>query len=215
LVLSVCNPGVVRTYPATEDINIDECISSVLPLIYQAGNPYFDWLFGGPSVALPIIESRMRSPESEISIRDTVVLEDNGGNVVGGFVAMTGAELGGRRRADAVAYLQYVGRAGRASLLQRMQESRDLFASVQPEEFYLSKVGVRSDARGRGHGRTLVERFLLTGAADGLNHFVLDVNDGNVAALQLYRSMGFRVVREASVQGGHIKYLTMRWGGVQ
>jgi ribosomal protein S18 acetylase RimI-like enzyme len=200
----------VHTYTPTEDIDIDTCISSVLPLIHEAGNPYFDWIFGGPDMALPIIESRMRSPQSEISIRDTVVLEGDDDDVIGAFIAMAGAELVERRRVDAVAYLQHIGRAGRAPLLQRMQESRDLFGSVQDEEFYLSKAGVRSDARGRGHGRAIVERFLSIGVAHGLNRFVLDVSAGNVAALRLYRSMGFRVVGEASVQGGRITYLTMR-----
>jgi ribosomal protein S18 acetylase RimI-like enzyme len=197
----VCNPGEVRT-PPIDDINIEERISSVLSLIYEASTPYFDWLFGGPSAALPIIESRMRSPESEMSIRDTVVWAGPEGDVVGCYIAMPGAEVERRRKVDAVAYLQYVGRAGRALLLQRMRESRELFAPVQREEFYLGKIAIRSDLRGRGHGRSLVEQFCSIGAARGHRGFVLDVNSANTAAIGLYRSVGFRVVRESAVQGG-------------
>jgi ribosomal protein S18 acetylase RimI-like enzyme len=200
----------VRTYTPTSDFNIDRCIQSVLPLIHEAGNPYFDWLFGGPTVALSVLASRMRSPESEISIRDAIVAADSNGDVIGAFIALTGAELGARRKADAVAYLKHVGRSGRARLLQRMQESRDLFASVRADEFYLSKLGVRTDARGCGHARALVERFVSMGAARGLSHFVLDVGDGNVPALSLYRSMGFRIARTSGVCGGSMRYVSMR-----
>jgi ribosomal protein S18 acetylase RimI-like enzyme len=210
LVLIVCNPGFVRTYTPTPDTNIDRCISSVLPLIHEAGNPYFDWLFGGPTVALSVLASRMRSQESEISICDAVVALDSVGDVIGAFIALTGAELGARRKTDAVAYLKHVGRSGRARLLQRVQESRDLFASVRPDEFYLSKIGVRADTRGCGHGRALVERFVSMGVERGLTRFVLDVNDENASALHLYRSMGFRIAGASSICGGCMRYVTMR-----
>jgi ribosomal protein S18 acetylase RimI-like enzyme len=211
LVLTVCNPGVVRTYTPNRDIDIDGCISSVLPLIHEAGNPYFDWLFGDPEVVQSVLASRMRSPESEISIRDTVVLVGDGGrDVIGVFIALAGAELWARRKADAVAYLKHVGRSGRARLLRHLQESRDLFASVRADEFYLSKLGVQADARGCGHGRALVERFVSMGAARGLTRFVLDVSDGNAPALALYESMGFQIARASGVRGGCMRYVSMR-----
>ncbi len=200
----------MRTYRASRDLDIDKCISSVLPLIHEAGNPYFDWLFGGPSVALPIIASQMRSPASEISIQDAVVVADPSGDVIGCIIALEGSELSSRRISDAVAYLKHVGNSGRAGLLRRMQESRELFASVRPHEFYLSKVGVRADARGRGYGRALVERFLSMGREQGLSRFALDVSGQNKAATELYTSMGFQIVRESFIQGSGITYITMR-----
>jgi ribosomal protein S18 acetylase RimI-like enzyme len=200
----------MRLQALAEDPKIEAWIPAVLPLIHEAGNPYFDWLFGGPSVALPIIESRMQVAGSELSVCDTVVLLDESERMVGGFIALTGADLGRRRTVDAAAYLQRIGRSARAQLLQRMQTSRNLFASVRPDEFYLSKVGVAREARGRGYGRLLVERFLAIGAAQGLDHFVLDVSEKNTAALGLYESLGFRVTAKACTEDGDLTYLTMR-----
>jgi ribosomal protein S18 acetylase RimI-like enzyme len=135
---------------------------------------------------------------------------DSGGDLIGGFIAFTGADLRERRRADAVAYLRGVDRPGRASLVQHLQESRSAFPPVQPDELYLSKVGVRSEARGRGHGRVLVEHFLSMGLDRGLRHFVLDVSADNVSALRLYQFMGFWVTTRSDIPEGAMTYFTMR-----
>lgn len=202
---------VPRIHTPAADPEIDSWIASVLPWLHEAGNPYFDWLFGGPDVALPIVASRMRSPSSEVSIRDAMLFLDDDGRAIGGFIALSGDELGRRRKADAVAYLHSVGKARRDSLLRRMQASRDMFATVRPDEFYLSKVGVRSDARGRGYGRALVEEFLSIGMSRGYRKFVLDVSGENTGARFLYESLGFQVSEQSRVSTGAITYVTMRW----
>jgi ribosomal protein S18 acetylase RimI-like enzyme len=205
--------GAPRIHAPSVDSEIDRWIPSVLPWIHEAGNPYFDWLFGGADVALPIIASRMRSPSSEVAIRDAILFLDDDGGAIGGFIALTGAELGRRRKADAIAYLNSVGKAGRDSLLHRMQASRDMFARVRPDEFYLSKVGVRSDVRGLGYGRALVKEFLSIGMSRGYANFALDVSGENTEARCLYESMGFQVSEMSRVPTGAMTYVTMRSGG--
>ena len=91
-----------------------------------------------------------------------------------------------------------------------MTESRDLFASIGYDEFYLSKVGVRREMRARGHGRTLVERFLAAGVDRGLHRFALDVSESNIGAVQLYESMGFHVSARSNMPAARITYLAMR-----
>jgi ribosomal protein S18 acetylase RimI-like enzyme len=207
------NPEVRRIHTPAADSEIDRWIPSVLPWLHEAGNPYFDWLFGGPDVALPIIASRMRSPSSEVAIRDSILFLDDDGGAIGGFIALSGAELGRRRKADAIAYLNSVGKAGRDSLLHRMQASRGMFATAAPDEFYLSKVGVRSDARGLGYGRALVKKFLSIGMSRGHRNFVLDVSGENTEARCLYESMGFQVSETSRVQAAAMTYVTMRSDG--
>jgi ribosomal protein S18 acetylase RimI-like enzyme len=202
-----------RIHIPAVDSEIDRWIPSVLPWVHEAGNPYFDWLFGGRDVALPVIASRMRSPSSEVAIRDSVLFLDDEDGAIGGFIALSGAELGRRRKADAIAYLNFVGKDGRESLLRRMQASRDMFATVRPDEFYLSKVGVRCDARGLGHGRALVKEFLSTGISRGHRSFVLDVSAENTEACRLYESMGFQLSEKRRVQAGAMTYVTMRSDG--
>lgn len=183
-------------------------IPEVLPWVHEAGNPYFDWLFGGFEAALKNIASWMRRPSSEISI-SRVTLLFAGDRPVGGFVALRGADLPLCRKADALAILREAQSEGRSDLLARMGAVRGLFPLVGADEFYLSKIGVAADLRGTGLGRRLVMEYLATGRAAGFRRFRLDVWAEHRTALQLYESLGFRVLLESSSSESGIKYLSM------
>jgi ribosomal protein S18 acetylase RimI-like enzyme len=198
----------MRFVTLTDD-DLDKAVGTVGPWLHEAGNPYFDWLLGGRAAALPILTARMRAADSEISLRDVAVLLDDAGRVVGGFVAHDGGELQRRRRADAVAFLHHVRAEECAALVQRMKLSRGLFTEVEPQAFYLSKVGIRPDARRRGYGRVLTERFLAEGATRGASRFLLDVGAANHGARRLYESLGFELTKVS--HGGGMTYLAMQW----
>ena len=196
--------------PLAEERRTKAVMNDLLIWIHEAGNPYFDWLFGGAEVALPIIASRMTCPGSELFVGDADVLLDDSGDAIGCFIALTGATLAQRRRRDAIAYLNSVGSAGRNALTSRIKESRNLFASIGSDEFYLSKLAVRREMRKRGRGRALVERFLAAGVDRGLHRFALDVSESNISAVQLYESMGFHVSARSNMPAAGITYLAMR-----
>ncbi|MBA2495903.1 MAG: dephospho-CoA kinase [Acidimicrobiia bacterium] len=67
-------------------------------------------------------------------------------------------------------------------------------AQVQPDgEGYLDFVGVAAEARHGGWGRRLVTACVAALLEDGgVDHVALTVDETNVAALALYRSLGFR-----------------------
>ncbi|MFI6586187.1 GNAT family N-acetyltransferase [Embleya sp. NPDC050493] len=73
---------------------------------------------------------------------------------------------------------------------------------VEPDEWplrggpfgYITVVGVRREARGRGLARTMLAHVLRALRADGLDHAVLDVDaESPTGALGLYQSLGFTV----------------------
>ncbi|MFQ5792389.1 MAG: GNAT family N-acetyltransferase [Acidobacteriota bacterium] len=191
-----------------EDSDRERFIPEVLPWIHEAGNPYFDWVFGGRAAALKTIATWMRRPSSEISISRVVLLFD-GDRPVGGFIALGGADLALCRKADALAMLKEADSQGRSDLRLRMAGVRDLFLRVGTEEFYLSKTGVAVDLRSTGLGRRLAVEYLATGRAAGFRRFRLDVWAENRTARQLYESLGFRVVRESASAEAGMKYLSM------
>jgi ribosomal protein S18 acetylase RimI-like enzyme len=134
----------------------------------------------------------MRAGNSELSLLNTVLLRDSSDQIVGAFVALTGNDLAKRRMTDAAVYCQIIDRPKHAYLLHRMQASRNLFATVQSDESYLSKLGVEQKARRLGYGRILGERFLSIGTAQGLDSFVLDVSEDNAAAIACIHASVFR-----------------------
>jgi ribosomal protein S18 acetylase RimI-like enzyme len=181
-------------------------IPDLLPWVHEAGNPYFDYLFGGPEVARRAIASMLASERSEISLRHTTALFE-GDRPVGGFVSLSGAELDTCIRADSLLALKAVGRDGRRALLERAAGVAHLRTPPEPDQLFLSKLGVLASHRRGGRGRALLERFLDGGRERGFSRFRLDVRQRDEHTVGLYRSAGFEVAWEAeSPAAGELLY---------
>ena len=63
--------------------------------------------------------------------------------------------------------------------------------TVQPSDYYLSRLAVAAGTRRRGIGRRLLHRFEAEGAERGVTRLALDVSADNTAAIGLYESCGF------------------------
>jgi ribosomal protein S18 acetylase RimI-like enzyme len=199
----------VRSFQSlAQNQSMEQWISKTLSWVREAGNPYYDWLFGDAARAESALTQWMRRPSSEVFVGRVSLLVDDG-QTVGGFIALSGSELAACRRADAVATLQTVEPEERGSVLARMHSTRGLFTIPSAEEFYLSKMGVLPDFRGAGHGATIVRQYVDVGAALGFQRFRLDVWTGNRPAVQLYKAVGFRVLRESSIDQARMTYLDM------
>lgn len=196
----------MRLVQPGEGSDAEALLGDVLPWVHEAGNPYFDWLLGGPSAARAVLERWMRRPSSEISI-DRVSAFCHAGRSVAGFIAMTAAELARCRRADTIALITEAGSSGREGLQASLESTKGLFPAPSPEEYYLSKMGVVHDWRGRGLGRQLVTAYLAAGHAQGFRHFRLDVAADNVSAIGLYGRFGFTA--EAETRRGNLEYVSL------
>ena len=67
--------------------------------------------------------------------------------------------------------------------------------AASPAVGAIQNVGIAPDARGLGLGRALVLKALYGFRAAGMRRVYLEVTVGNEPAMELYRSLGFRVVR--------------------
>jgi ribosomal protein S18 acetylase RimI-like enzyme len=176
--------------------------------VYAASQPYTDWLLGGRSEALRILEQWMRRPSSEVFIgRAVLALEEN--QPVGGFIALNGAELATCRRHDALAAVAATPSKRRPSLLSRLRLGRELLPEPFSDDLYLSRMGVLERARRRGHGKAILLEYLQHGIRHGFRRFSLDVYSGNTPAIGLYRSVGFRPERRHHVEAVGMSYLRM------
>lgn len=188
-------------------VDRDTLAPDVVELIHAAGNPFYDWFLGGPARARAAVERLLERPSSEVAASRVTVLMD-GDRLAGMYVGVEGADLAVCRKADTLALLQEVGsRRARRALAARMTQSRDLFPTVASDEFYLSKIGVATDLRGRGFGRALLEQYLATGESAGFRRFRLDVAADNAPAIALYHSLGFAIESERQAPG--LRYVAM------
>lgn len=193
-----------------ETSNLSHSILHALPWILEAGNPYYDVLFGGAASTLTNLQKWTSRDSSEVSIRRADFLMSDSG-MVGGFIALGGRTLRNARRADSVALLTSVAPVDRPALALRLKNLSALMALVGDDEYYLSKLGVARQFRGRGLAHVLVARYLGEGARLGYSRFRLDVHAENEAAIRCYRSAGFEMCRYGQSQDGRLKYCSMNY----
>jgi ribosomal protein S18 acetylase RimI-like enzyme len=188
--------------------NPEVLVRHALPWVLEAGNPYYHVLFGGISSTAAILDTWMRRPSSEVSVsRVQFLLHDS--EYGGGFLALGGEELRKARKADAVALLDAFHGEDRTALLKRMDNLSNLFLPVADDEYYLSKLGVNLQFRGRKWGKLLVDRYLDQGRACGHRRFRLDVQVENEAAIRCYRSAGFHICQQTESKDGTLAYYSM------
>jgi GNAT superfamily N-acetyltransferase len=159
-------------------------LDAVATWMIDASSPYLPWLLGGVEATRRLVLGQLRQPVSELSADASYVLLENG-RCLGGFVAFAGSALGTARRADVRAIVRGAQAVDRKALSQRLELARDMFLPVPSDCFYLSRIGVLEEARGRGLGTRLMDEYLQIGSRNGFRRFRLDISDGNAAAAAL------------------------------
>jgi len=180
-------------------------LAAIAAGVHDAGNPYFDFLFGGPDVARATLDQWIRRPTSEVYAGRAQILVE-AGKPVGGFIAMSGADCVRGRLADAMALISDT-RLPQQAMSDRLARTKGLFVTPASTDWYVSKVWVHPDFRGRGYGHRLaVEAFLRAG--QGAGRTVADVHVNNVAALHTYAKHGITEIDRRSSPAG-LTYVTV------
>lgn len=196
---------------AGETLNSERLVLYALPWIIEAGNPYYDALFGDAVSTLTHLKKWACRGSSEVSIRRVRFLMSNS-DFAGGFIALSGGDLRRARRADTVALLTSVAPQERPALSLRMTNVSDLMAPVFDDEYYLSKLGLAPQFRGKRLAHKLIERYIKEGARLGHSRYRLDVHADNDAAIRCYLSAGFELARCSQSQDGTLSYYSMSYG---
>ncbi len=202
--MSSSEPTGIQIAPAASLGPPEALAEAVLPWLATAGSPYFDWLFGDGATTRRVLAAWLMQPGSELHL-GRMMLASHARRVVGGYLAMPANELGASRQTDMLTALRVLGRERRAEFLARMKGAHDFVPPVDPQDFFISKLGLAEAARGRGWGRQLLTSCLEDGLRQGFTRFRLNVHVGNEAAVGLYRRLGFREIdHPLRPLGGHV-----------
>jgi ribosomal protein S18 acetylase RimI-like enzyme len=183
-------------------------IPHALLWISEAGNPYYDWLFGGRDATTNVLKSWLRRSSSEVSVSRAQFLFCDS-EIAGGFIALDGLQLRNARKADTASLLNLIPLQERLTLMSRLFDSKVLFPPIGDDEFYLSKMGLNAPFRGRRLGQILTERYLMEGKARGFVRYRLDVHAENEPAIRCYRHFGFKVANQSESTDGQLRYFSM------
>src|SRR5664280_2118682 len=152
--------------PETIESCPDNFPNSIRDGVYEAGSPWFDYLFGSPSAARSTLLEWISRKSSEVYVKNCVLATD-GPHYVGGFCALTCDELLRCRRADGLTMIARAPRHERGRIQELFAESASLFPMPNPEEYYLSKLWVSPGYRGKGYSLPILQHFLDHGRHAG------------------------------------------------
>lgn len=182
----------------------------IAPWLYDASNPYVEWLYGESDSAHRYIIDSLERPSSELSFNRINALILNNG-IAGGFIALSGRELLLSRKKDLMHMLLKTKVENRGAIREKIVNAEGLFENISESDYYLSRIGVLPEFRKRGYGQILFNAYLETGKTQGYNRFVLDVFAGNQNAINLYSKHGFKVISKRITKDGFLSYVTMSY----
>lgn len=197
------HPRLVRA-TQFEDVMIH--YDDIAEWMVQASQPFIGWLLS--EEAYDFVRSSLVRESSEYSIQHTTLLIQ-GDHCVGEVSAMRGDKLSTVRLADMQALLAEARSSRGVSLSERLRISRDWFHPVSSEDFYISTLGIDPSRRRSGFGRMLMQEAISRAADEGHSTARLDVSANNVAALSLYRSLGFETISRIRIDALATEYIAM------
>ncbi len=77
---------------------------------------------------------------------------------------------------------------------------------LAPDEAYVEELAVSADHRRRGIGRALLLECETIARRAGKHRMTLWVTAGNVGAVALYRSLGYRILRQRRTRRGRLLF---------
>ncbi|HMI92933.1 MAG TPA: GNAT family N-acetyltransferase, partial [Polyangiales bacterium] len=99
-------------------------------------------------------------------------------------------QMRGRQLASLMALL---GEAGVAADAQaRLRSYRTGLVAVPPDSYYLARIAVAAEERGRGLGRELIAAFERLARDSGFALASLHVTRDNASAIAFYEALGYR-----------------------
>ena len=189
----------VELGPMDADLGVirDTCIDH----IQEAGNPYFEHVFGAPDLAREALSRWMLRETSEI-FAGRIRFFSLEGHRVGSMIILNGEELAAGRKADGFALATSGKPSLRRQIRERLASVQDLFPSVPDKAIYLSKIWLFPEQRGQGLGSPVVDAFKQHARELGATRLELDVAASNTGALTLYERANFAIVSQREAEGG-------------
>ncbi len=80
-----------------------------------------------------------------------------------------------------------------------------LIGCKRPHETFVLKLGVHSDHQRKGHARHMLKSLGSKLAVLGPKRMVTEIPATNVAAITLFKSLGYEVIEESSAPAGSIR----------
>ncbi|ODN29693.1 GNAT family N-acetyltransferase [Fervidobacterium thailandense] len=179
----------------------------VASLVLETGQRFLPLIFG-PHVKL-ILGKLIRIPGTILYIDNIYVLEGEDRKVVGAIVAFPGKTIRKRSFKTMLTLFRIMG----FELFKRLPNMILILSrnKVRNDEFYISNIAVDKSHRGKGFGSKLMKFAEKLASNVGAKRIVLDVENTNINAIELYKKLGYRGVttKRVYIKGQRFVFIRM------
>lgn len=185
-------------------------INFIAGLIYETDVELFNLYFNGKENAADKIEKMIISGKNSLGYENIQVVTSEEAEVYGVLVSYRG---GKSFKKDLKRYFQSLSffDAVRFALLDLSDKL--ICARLKEDDYYIAKVAVSGESRGKGIGTYILEKALEHARQNGCRRAVLDVDIDNTGALKLYKRFGFNEFGKKQILwfGGKIGVYNMEY----
>lgn len=187
--------------------NIEAKFDDIIPWVQEAGRPFFDIFLDGADQRATLRRWLQRR-SSEVSLHRTrfLIADDR---IAGGYISLSGLELPGCRQADLLDLARSMGSESYTELRDRMEDLRDLFAPVEENDFYLSKLGLLHQYESPSLRQVLLDDCVRRARQGGFRRVRVDVPERERSIRDFFGGQGFDAVYRGKAPSSNLKYLSM------
>lgn len=187
--------------------NIEHKLQEIVPWVLQAGRPFYNIFLHGADPETTIHRWLTRR-SSELSLqRLRLLISDD--RIVGGYISLSGRDLPGSRQADLLDLARSMGPDSYPQLRDRMEDLRDLFAPVEENDFYLSKLGLLPQHQSPSLRQALLDDCIRRARQGSFRRVRVDVPEQDRTLRDFYGGQGFEAFYRGKAPTSNLKYLSM------
>jgi len=160
-------------------------------LVIQTAPAFLPAVFGPLA---PRLVARCFAGKGNLLSHEHAVILEQGGRVAGLALGYSHDEVRGQVAPVVRAFLGLVG-AGVVGYIGRLLALRRYLANPEKGEYYLCNIAVYPEFQGQGGGALLLAEMDRRARAAGCSWIVLDAEQENESAIELYRRVGYGIAR--------------------
>lgn len=177
---------------ATKSPGIRHKTRRLVPWVKAADEDYFQLLLEGFGPD-DIIADWMRCADSELALQNMrLLIADD--RIAGGYIGFAGRQLHRRRERDLIDLIRRFGSARQSKLRRRLKDLMSLFGPVEPNDYYLSKIGTAPGLDDPSLEQKLVEDCIERAGRAGYDRLRTDIDESDRRLRDLLATNGFEQI---------------------
>jgi len=164
-------------------------------LVYFASGDVLDSIFLGKTK--DILFSLYKNEKNLYSYKHTIFIEVQG--KIAGLLVGYDYKEASSESLSTFFNIMHTAKGNKFAIIKNLLKAYRVIGKVFPNEYYVSNVAIYPEFRGSGFGTKLMLHAEQTAKRRNLKYISLDVEKENEAAVNLYKTLGYKITSEKTL----------------